>query len=394
MRLRMYGATDKGLVRTSNQDAYFCSAEYGLVVVSDGMGGHKGGEIASQLVVTGLRDAFLETQQILVENVGPFLDEVLRKINSQILDHASRDENLRGMGATVNYLQFAGEYMAIGHAGDSRTYLVRGYRKPDLKPRYAIWPITIDHNVGTFVERGLLIPGRDCPPGPLNERQKSRLMRGMGVVADLKADLYCRAVQEGDVYLTCSDGVHGYVSDKDILKAVVSGPLAQAPHRIIEMMKGVGAPDNVTVVVSALSELEEPLRDFKEPVMDKSPYLVRLPSGEIQGPIGSEVIIKQWLGNEIPNNAEISSSLNRWVFLNDKDSLLSIYTEFNTEEVKTHLNFMAPESAYEQRGQRDSRVKANNNSILYSILFALLVVGFAAGYFYYMRMGTTEAHLP
>lgn len=378
MRLRMYGGTDKGLVRANNQDAYFCSAEFGLVIVSDGMGGHKGGEIASQLVVQGLRDAYLETQQILVENVGPFLDDVLRKINQQILDHAAKDENLKGMGATVNYLQFAGEYVAVGHAGDSRTYLLRAFRRPDNRPRYALWCVTVDHNVGTFVERGLLVPGKDCPPAPLNERQKSRLMRGMGVVSDLKADLYCRSVLEGDIYLTCSDGLHGFVSDKDILKAVVAGPIAQGPERLIELAIAAGAPDNVTVVLSVISEHSEPMRDFTGPIQDRTPYLVRLPGGEILGPLTTEELTKDWLKGVIPNNAEVAASLNRWVFLNNREMLFKYYPDFETDEVRNHFSYVAPDShIISQVSKKDSthqmHFKIIGGSLVLLFLFVFIV---------------------
>ena len=339
MRLRMFGATNIGLVRSNNQDAYYCSAEYGLVVVSDGMGGHKGGEVASQLVVTGLREAFLASRQIVVEDVAPFLDEALRKINSEILQRSADDEKCRGMGATVNYLQFAGGQLAIGHAGDSRTYLIRAHRKPDGRPRFSIWCLTVDHNVGTFVERGLLKLDRDIPAASLTERQKSRLMRGMGVVPDLKADLYFRTLVEGDVFLTCSDGLHGFVSDKEILKTVVNGPVATAPERLIERAKAVGAPDNVTVVISILAETEEPLRDFDSPVLEKTPYLVRLPDGELCGPFTASEIVEKISSNEFPMASEASASLGKWVFFNERTELLKTYHEFDLPKLKTHLAF-------------------------------------------------------
>ena len=361
MRLRMLGATDQGLVRTSNQDAYFCSAEYGIAIVSDGMGGHKGGEVASQLVVTGLRDAFLAADSILVDRVGDFLDEVLKRINREILRRSAEDENCRGMGATVNYLQFAGGSVAIGHAGDSRTYLVRSWRRTDGKLRYGLWCLTVDHNVGVFIERGLLTVGKDLPPGPVSERTKARLMRGMGVVADLKADLYCRHIEDGDLYLTCSDGLHGFVSDKEILKTLVSGPLAEAPERLVRLAHTVGAPDNVTVVLSSLSDVEEPLLSEPTILFAKTPYLVRTPSGELRGPLLAEEIIDEWTKGEISNASEVCASLGRWVFLSNKDVLLRTYVEFATQRVRDHFAFIAPDSSAEgvpnQKGVPAKRVR-------------------------------------
>lgn len=352
MRLRMLGATDKGLVRTSNQDAYFCSAEYGIAIVSDGMGGHKGGEVASQLVVTGLRDAFLAADSILMDRVGDFLDAVLKRINLEILRRSAEDENCRGMGATVNYLQFAGGSVAIGHAGDSRTYLIRSWRRTDGKLRYGLWCLTVDHNVGVFLERGLLTVGKDLPPGPVSERTKARLMRGMGVVADLKADLYCRHLEDGDLYLTCSDGLHGFVSDKEILKTLAAGPFVEAPDRLIRLALSVGAPDNVTVVLSSLSDTEEPLLSEPTTIFAKTPYLVRTPSGELRGPLLADQIIDEWIKGDITNASEVCASLGRWVFLSKKDELFRTYPEFATQRARDHYAFIAPDSTIEGKPAR------------------------------------------
>lgn len=345
MRLRMFGATDKGLVRSSNQDAYFCSAELGIAIVSDGMGGHKGGEKASELTSDGLRRAFESNPRLKIEDVSAMLDETLQSINLEILRMSKENENLRGMGATVNYLYFTGGHVAIGHAGDSRTYLIRSYLKPDGKPRYGLWQLTIDHNVETFLDRGLLIPGRDVPEGPLSERQKSRLTRGMGVVKDLKADLYCKKIEDGDVFLTCSDGLHGYVSDKDILQALVSGPIAKSPERLIKRALKAGAPDNVTVVVSVASESPEPLYRCEGPQFERTPYLARDPSGQISKVMQPDDLIRRWMAFEISNDSEICSSLGRWVGLQQRTQLFRNYPDFDRPNVRERLDAIAPQSS-------------------------------------------------
>ena len=345
MRLRMFGATDRGLVRTSNQDAYFCDAEWGIAIVSDGMGGHKGGEKASQLTSDGLRNAFEAKSSINLEDISTHLDEALQLINAEIRKHSRDNESLRGMGATVNYLHFAGGHVAIGHAGDSRTYLIKAFLKPEGRLRYGMWQLTIDHNVESFIERGLLVPGVDVPEGPLTERQKSRLTRGMGVVEDLKADLYYRKIEEGDVYLTCSDGLHGYVSDRDILQALISGPIGKSPERLIKAAMQAGAPDNVTVVVSVASEVSEPLLKCKGPFFEKAPYLAREPSGQISQVLTAEEIIKKWMAFEVSNDAEVCSSMGRWVFLQKRNKLFKAYPEFDKQVVRERLDQIAPDSA-------------------------------------------------
>lgn len=331
----MFGATDQGLVRSSNQDAFFCNADFGLAIVSDGMGGHKGGEIASKLTVDGLKDAYMSSKSILVENVGPFLDEVLQKINQEIFNRSLADINLRGMGATVNYLQFAGGKLALGHAGDSRTYLIRKCKAVSGADEVGMWQLSIDHNVGTFVERGLLTIGKDLPSSALTERHKARLMRGMGVVHDLKADLYIIALEENDVLLSCSDGLHGFVTEEKILSALCNGPLNSAPQRLIELTKQFGAPDNVTVVVSVFSEEEDPV--LKAVPVRRSPFLLRHPSGEISGCFEMKDILEKLQQGLIPPNCEVSKSLMSWVFLSDESRLFQIYSEFDNSLMRTMM---------------------------------------------------------
>ena len=343
MRLRMYGATDKGLVRATNQDAYYCSADFGLVVLSDGMGGHRGGEIASELTVVGLRDAYLKRNKILSEDISSFLDEVLQKINNEIFSRSQADENLRGMGATVNILQFAGGFLAVGHAGDSRTYLVRTYQGHRAALTRGLWQLTVDHNVETFVKRGLLVPGRDFPQGPLSDRIKARLTRGMGVVQELKADLYSLRVCNGDVFLTCTDGLHGMASAAEILGELCRGPLAQAPARLIALAKKHGAADNVTVVVSTVADEEEPLQQAHTLLNDGGRgFLIRKPSGEVVGLFSVGTFLAQWSQGEFAAESEISCGTREWIFLNQKDQLLSAYPELNVPAFKRQFDLLMP----------------------------------------------------
>jgi serine/threonine protein phosphatase PrpC len=356
MSLMMYGETNQGLVRKSNQDALFFSKEYGIVIVSDGMGGHKGGEIASQLVVEGLRDAFLATSQILLENMESFLDDVLRNINAEILRQSNANEKLRGMGATVNYLQFAGGMLAIGHAGDSRTYLLRRAKNRSGKTTCHMWQLTIDHNVGTFVERGLLKLGP--LKGNLTERQKSRLMRGMGVSVDLKSDLYTRQLCEGDVLLTCSDGLHGYVPEEAIMEAMCSGPIAQAPSRLINLAKSAGAPDNVTTVVSVWSEDNEPLTGEHPSHSGSGSYLLRMPDGVVLGPFDASEVVRKFSQGAIPLDAEVSAHGKSWMFFRKHNKLFEIYPEFNIPAVREYVSHMAPPSTAVPSVLKTSRQKA------------------------------------
>lgn len=339
LKLRMFGATNKGLVRALNQDAYTCDASRGLVVVSDGMGGHAAGEIASHMVVEGLSDALASVTQFTAQDLPLRIDETIQKVNTKIIMKSQEDVSCRGMGATVNVLCFAHGFVTIGHVGDSRTYLIRAFRTQDNKPRFAMWPLTIDHNLGTFIDRGILTTPNNTPESSLTARDRSKLTRGMGVMDDPKPDIYTRRIEVGDVFLTCSDGLHGFASDKDVLRTIVTGNLVEAPQRLIELAKSAGAPDNVTVVLSVVSDLEEPFREFNGPTYATRPYLLRLPNGEIQGPMTVSQIADQWIRRAIPGETEVAAGLGPWLLLRNKSMVLQVYTDFQTEPYSGYVYY-------------------------------------------------------
>lgn len=339
MKLRMFGATDKGLVRAQNQDAYTCNASRGFAVLSDGMGGHAAGEVASHMVVEGLSEALTSFGQYSIEDIPLKLDDTIQQVNTKLILRSQDDSGCRGMGATVNVLFFAQGFLTIGHVGDSRTYLIRAFKSPENKPRFGIWPLTIDHNLGTFIDRGILSTPKQSSESDLSERDRSKLTRGMGVMADPKPDIYSRRIAEGDIFLTCSDGLHGFVTDKDMLRAIATGNLIEAPQRLIDLAKAAGAPDNVTVVLSVVSNLEEPFRDFEGPVYNSRPYLLRLPNGEIQGPLTVSEITDLWVRRAIPGNTEVAASLGPWLLLRNKSALLHTYKDFDSEPFSNYIYY-------------------------------------------------------
>lgn len=339
LKMRMFGATDKGLVRALNQDAYSCDANRGFVILSDGMGGHAAGEIASHMVVEGLSDSLSQISDVNLDDVPLRIDEAIQSVNGKLILKSQEDQSCRGMGATANVLCFTQGFVTIGHVGDSRTYLVRAFKSNEDKPRFGMWQLTIDHNLGTFVDRGIVsLPAANAET-PLSERERAKLTRGMGVMPDPKPDIYTKRLTDGDVFLTCSDGLHGYVSDKDVLRSVVGGPIAEAPQRLIDIALAAGAPDNVTVVLSIVSNLEEPFREFTGPVFASRPYLIRLPNGEIQGPHVAKEIIELWVRRTLPSNTELAASLGEWVLLRNKESVVQAFPEFKQDTYLNHIHY-------------------------------------------------------
>ena len=379
LKLRMFGATDKGLVRALNQDAYSCDASLGIVILSDGMGGHAAGEVASHMVVEGLTESLAKISESAVDDVPVRIDEALKTVNTKLILRSQEDSSCRGMGATVNILCFTHGFVTIGHVGDSRTYLVRAFKSSDNKPRFGSWQLTIDHNLGTFLDRGILNLSGSASEGQLSARDRSKLTRGMGVMPDPKPDIYSKRLTDGDVFLTCSDGLHGFVSDRDVLRALVAGSIADAPQRLIDIAKAAGAPDNVTVVISIVSDLNEPFREFSGPIFDTRPYMLRLPNGEIQGPIVASEVIDLWIKRTLPSNTEMASGLGEWVLLRNKDLLVKAYPEFKQEIFLNHLHYETSEEISEQATKTLETLESSSHNkpthILIWVLLLILSVG-------------------
>lgn len=242
MRVSIKGLSHVGKVRKSNQDSFYCDDALGLAVVADGIGGRKGGEIASGLAVHGMRSAIVSASNLRHGEIGNFLVATGDQINNQILSRGREDPRIEGMGTTLECISFSGNRMHLLHIGDSRTYL---YFERHF------WQLTIDHNVGTFVERGWL-PAQNIQPGT----RKSALVRGLGLTQRCEFDLYDLPIQPGQIFVTCSDGLYDMVSDQGIAEIITEygrGGL-ELPSRLVDAALANGGNDNVTVVTSVVEE--------------------------------------------------------------------------------------------------------------------------------------------
>ncbi len=248
------GKTDVGCVRQNNEDNFGYDSRYGIYVVCDGMGGQAAGEVASKLAVDTMlayfRDAAAsgdvpgaaETADGLSKRAHA-LGNAIRQANSAIYA-AARQPGQSGMGSTIVAVLVQDEFYAIGHAGDSRIYLVRDG---------AIRQLTQDHSlVMEQVRRGLLT---------LEEAQKSEMqniiIRALGPDEKVEADVEDHAGSPGDILLLCSDGLNRHVSDDEILEIAKGTPdLQSMADRLIERARAGGGSDNITVLL---------LRFAKEP---------------------------------------------------------------------------------------------------------------------------------
>ena len=247
MRIRYAAKTDPGLKRNHNEDYFSLIEEEQLFLVADGMGGHACGEVASKMAADVIREFFgrskdddatwpfkMDKQLSYLENrlvVG------IRLANQRIFEAAARDVRLKGMGTTVVIGQIAGERFYIAHVGDSRCYRVRS---GDVKQ------MTRDHS--------LLEDYKDARPDMSDEEQKkfphkNVITRALGMRDTVQVDVSGEDIQDGDVFLLCSDGLSGMVDDKRIADMVAkAGDLETAVAGLIEAANHAGGNDNITVL--------------------------------------------------------------------------------------------------------------------------------------------------
>jgi serine/threonine protein phosphatase PrpC len=235
-RIESYARTDEGRVRTHNEDSYVARDDNGLWAVADGMGGHEGGEWASGRIVRelGRIDPGLGFEDRCEEAA-----QAVTTANKQIL--AEGRKRGKSMGSTLVMLVIEGNHYAILWTGDSRAYLMRGGRLERLSR---------DHTqVQEMVTRGLMTAeqAQGHPMGHV-------LSRAVGVQRQVEIDRVDGEIQPGDIFLLCSDGLHGVVGDEAIEGHFAREAPDEALDRLIELTLEKGAPDNVTGIAIWISE--------------------------------------------------------------------------------------------------------------------------------------------
>jgi len=243
--------TDVGLVRSENQDfgMYTTPAEERdshpggrLLIVADGMGGHRGGATASRLAAETVKAQYLGSE---TTDIPTALRESLVRANARIFFEAQSNPELRGMGTTTSALAVRNGKGWIAHVGDSRIYRVRD---DDIEQ------LTDDHSlVATMVREGLLT-SQEAETHP----RRNVLQRSMGVTEDVEVDIRGPLdLQEGDTFILCSDGLHGVVKEPE-LKELAKLPIEEAADAALKRALDRGAPDNVTVIVARVEVTDEP----------------------------------------------------------------------------------------------------------------------------------------
>jgi protein phosphatase len=233
--------SDTGRVRSVNQDR-FADFEDGrgsrLLVVADGMGGHRGGETASRLAVEAIGDVFGRSEEAL----GERMIAAVHTANERVYRCSSEDPELAGMGTTVVALCLgAGGKAWVAHVGDSRLYLLRD---GELKA------LTADHSVVAEMHRSGLLTAEEAEAHP----RRNELTRSVGVAPSVEVEVAEFAVKPGDRFLLCSDGLCGYVGEDEIREVLERERPSSAARILVDHANAKGGYDNVTVQVAAIPD--------------------------------------------------------------------------------------------------------------------------------------------
>jgi PPM family protein phosphatase len=263
-----HGLTDRGQTRPKNEDQ-FAIAEVRrvlrvqqssltqpevllgdqlghLLVVADGMGGHRGGEVASAMAVVGIENLLLNTIGWLFrlrgDGVLNELRDALKTTDRWVEEAAGRQPELHGMGTTVTMVYTTGSSLYVAHVGDSRCYLVREGQ---------ISQLTQDHTlVGKLVSDGVLTPEEGARHS-MNNIVTNAVGGGSHGV---HPEVHKHAVEAGDAIVLCTDGLYQHVSDEEIAAAVIEERSADACQRLVALANARGGTDNITVLVAGFSD--------------------------------------------------------------------------------------------------------------------------------------------
>lgn len=247
--LEIVRLSDVGQRRDHNEDAIASDAEIGLVVLADGMGGYKAGEVASEIailtIVAELKEAMVGVEPGQMDTVTGMqaechlVNDAVEKANESIYSVSQSQPQCAGMGTTLVVGLFTNNKLLVGHIGDSRMYRLRGGE---------FTQVTEDHSLlQEQIKSGLITPEQ-----AKFSNNKNLVTRALGIDPTVELELHEYDVREGDLYLLCSDGLSDLVEDKDIHLTLteLSANLELAAHRLIQMANDNGGKDNISVILA------------------------------------------------------------------------------------------------------------------------------------------------
>ncbi|MFQ5661424.1 MAG: Stp1/IreP family PP2C-type Ser/Thr phosphatase [Gammaproteobacteria bacterium] len=245
--IEVVNVSDVGRRRPHNEDSTLSDIDQGLVILADGMGGYKAGEIASAIAVTAIYDEITDgLKRIQPDQTdggsgsipSTLVKDAIIKANSSIYNTAQGDLQCQGMGTTVVVGLFHGDLITVAHVGDSRLYQKRGN---DFQQ------VTVDHSlIQELINRGLYTPEEAAANTP-----KNLVTRALGIEKSVEVDVLEEKVLPGDIFLMCSDGLTDMVDDEEIHLTLskYSANLVEAARELVRLANAKGGKDNISVIL-------------------------------------------------------------------------------------------------------------------------------------------------
>ena len=246
MKVQAFGHTDIGRKRQGNEDAYLVDHEHGVYIVADGMGGHSAGEVASARAIEVVQKHVSEHLGVLSKLEGDasnenrlaaqsLVEEAVQAACADIFRMAQSDSGKRGMGTTFVCLVVAGDKAIVGHVGDSRIYLLRQGQAHRLTEDHTL--IAAQIKAGTITkEQAVTSPYRNV------------ITRAVGIQESVQVDTLLVDMMPGDLFMLCSDGLHGYLGDEETSTLLGAASWEALPKKLVDLANTRGGKDNITVV--------------------------------------------------------------------------------------------------------------------------------------------------
>ena len=241
--IEIVGLTDVGSIRQYNEDSIAIDPENGTMILADGMGGHRAGEVASRMATEAIFNELKSHISEFGNAAGQYsprlaLDESIKRANKAVYGAAQANPAYQGMGTTVAVAAFYDNAVALAHIGDSRVYRLRGK---------ALQLLTRDDSLlRDQVELGIIAAANAS-----ESHNRSLVTRALGIEEDISPHIHEEQALPGDIFLLCSDGLNDLVDDADIeliMKSLKSN-LPLAAHHLIQTAKDNGGYDNISVII-------------------------------------------------------------------------------------------------------------------------------------------------
>jgi len=239
----VFGMTDVGMKRVGNEDAFLLFPEKPFYIVSDGMGGHNAGEVASQTAIKAIENFFanIDISAIPENLISDIMADAVFAANKEVWDKSRSMPEYSGMGCTLAMVFLDKNTLHVCHIGDSRVYVI------DHKE---IIQITMDHSVVMELVKAGQISKEDVRKSNL----KNQLTRALGISSKANLEYTKQQVKMGDTILLCTDGLWDMLTDDEIYSVVKKGGTPEKIcTKLISMANDAGGDDNITVIVARIT---------------------------------------------------------------------------------------------------------------------------------------------